>query len=122
LLSPALYREFFLENERYFCGRYKYTMMHLHPSSFHLLDDMLCNENLRAIEVNKDVGGPQMDQMLPFFRKILEKKRCLVIWGDLSEEEIRLVFDKLPLEGVFFNIISQNFETAKKINSFLNSQ
>ena len=120
LFSPALYREFLLENERYFCGKYPYTMMHLHPSSFHLLDDILDNENLRAIQINKDVGGPSIDQMLPQFRKVLEKKRCLVIWGVLDEEEIQLIFNNLPMEGVFFNILAADFETAGKINSFLN--
>jgi hypothetical protein len=121
LLSPELYREFFLENERYFCGKYKYTMMHLHPSSFHLLDDIMSNENLKALEVNKDVGGPSIKQMLPQFKKILEKKRGLVIWGDLIEEEIQLIFDNLPMEGVFFNILAPDFRTAEKVLACLNS-
>ena len=121
LLSPALYREFFLENERFFCGKYQYTLMHLHPSSFHLLDDILGNENLKAIEINKDVGGPSMDRMLPQFRKVLEKNRCLVIWGDLTEGEIQLIYDNLPLTGIFFNIIAKDFMSARKIQLFLNS-
>ena len=121
LLSPALYREFFLENERYFCGKYQYTLMHLHPASFHLLDDILCNENLKAVEINKDVGGPSIKQMLPQFRRVLEKKRRLVIWGDLIEDEILSVFDNLPLEGVFFHIVPPDFKSAERILSFLNS-
>ena len=121
LLSPELYREFFLGNERHFCGKYRYTMMHLHSSSFHLLDDILSNENLKALEINKDVGGSSINQMLPWFRKILEKKRCLVIWGDLAEEEIQLVFDNLPMEGVFFHILSPDLRTAERINLYLNS-
>ena len=121
LLSPELYREFLLENERYFCGKYQYTLMHLHPSSFHLLDDILCNENLKVLQVNKDVGGPSVNQMLPYFKKVLEKKRGLVVWGDLTEGEVQLVFDNLPLERVFFNFVLPNFESAKRIYSFLNS-
>jgi hypothetical protein len=121
LLSPALYREFLLENERRFCGRYPYTMMHLHPSSFHLLDDILSNENLKVLEINKDVGGPSVAQMLPQYRKVLEKKRGLVIWGDLTEEEIQFVFDNLELKGIFFNILLPDFDRAEKVNAFLNS-
>jgi hypothetical protein len=121
LLSPALYREFFLENETYFCGKYKYTMMHLHPSSFHLLDDILGNENLRAVEINKDAGGPSMLQMIPQFRKVLEKNRSLIIWGDLTEQDIWVVFDNLPPEGVFFNILLPDCKSAEKINMFLNA-
>ena len=119
LLSPVLYREFFLENERYFCGKYRYTMMHLHPSSFHLLDDILSNENLKAIEINKDVGGPSVEQMLPQFRKVLDKNRCVVIWGELSTEDVKCVLDNLPVQGVYFNILPPDFESAKKIAALL---
>jgi hypothetical protein len=122
LLSPDLYREFLLENEKRFCAKYRYTMMHLHPSSFHLLDDILSNEYLRAVEINKDAGGPSVAHMLPQYRKVLEKKRGLVIWGDLTEEEIRIVFDNLPPEGIFFNILLPDYNKAEKMNAFLKSQ
>jgi hypothetical protein len=95
-------------------------MVHLHPSSFHLLDDILSNENLKAVEINKDVGGPSMTQMLPQFRKVLEKKCKLVTWGDLTEEDIQVVFDNLPPEGIFFNILLPDLKSAKTINGFLN--
>ena len=119
LMTPALYREFFLENEKYVCGKYKYTMMHLHPSSFHLLDDILGNENLKAVEINMDVGGPTVEQMLPQYRKVLEKKRRLVVWGALSAEDVRCALDNLPHEGIYFNILPPDFESAKKIGKIL---
>jgi len=119
LMSPALYREFFLENERYLCGKYKYTMMHLHPSSFNLLDEILNNENLKAIEINKDVGGPSIEQMLPQYRKVLEKNRCLVIWGALDEEDVKCVLNNLPPRGVYFNILPPDIESAKRIGKVL---
>ena len=122
LLSPELYREFLLPNEIMLCGKYDYTMMHLHASSFHLLDDILDNENLRAIEINKDVGGPGIARMLPQFSKVQEKKKSLVIWGNLNEEEIRLIFNKLKPEGIFLNILLPEFDSALRINSFLKSE
>ncbi|MDR2435358.1 MAG: hypothetical protein LBD47_12450 [Treponema sp.] len=121
LLSPQLYREFLLENERRFCSEYNYTMMHLHPSAFHLLDDILSNKYLKAVEINKDVGGPGIRQMLPQFRQVLERK-CLVVWGDLTEEEVRILFDNLSSKGVFFNILLSDFARAEKISGFFNSR
>jgi hypothetical protein len=59
--------------------------------------------------------------MLPQFRKVLEKKRKLVIWGDLTEEDIQVVFDNLPPEGIFFNILLPDFKSAENISNFLNS-
>jgi hypothetical protein len=119
LLSPALYREFLLPNEIMMCGKYPYTMMHLHPSSFHLLDDILSNENLKAVEINKDVGGPGVAQMLEQYKKVLDKGRNLVVWGNLDEEEIQLVCDNVQLNGIFFNILLPEFEKAAKMNAFL---
>ncbi|MDR1574849.1 MAG: hypothetical protein LBS37_02480 [Treponema sp.] len=121
LLSPQLYREFLLKNERRFCSEYNYTMMHLHPSAFHLLDDILSNEYLKAVEINKDVGGPGIRQMLPRFRQVLERK-CLVIWGDLTGEEMRILFDNISLKGVFFNILLPDFAQAEKTSVFFNSR
>jgi len=128
LLSPGLYREFLLENEKYITSKYEYTLTHLHPSSFHLLDEMLGNEHLKAVEINKDVGGPSVEEMLPWYKKVLDKKRRLVVWGDLSREELKLVFDNLksssgsPPLGIYFVMVLPDRESAKKILSYLNSE
>ena len=119
LLSPALYRDFFLENETTVCAQYDYTLMHLHPSAFHLLDDILTNENLKAVEINKDVGGPSVAQMLSQFRKVRGKKKNLVIWGDLTEDEIQLIFNELEPEGIFLYILCPDFPRARYIKNFL---
>ena len=119
LLSPALYRDFFLENEKRICSQYDYTLIHLHPSAFHLLGDILENGNLKSIEINKDIGGPGIDKMLVRFRQVLDSGRNLVIWGDLTEDEIRLIFDKLETERIFLNIVLPDFDRAMRMNLFL---
>jgi hypothetical protein len=82
---------------------------------------MLTNERLRVIQINKDVGGPGVDAMLPEFRKVLEKGRNLVIWGDLTVDEIKIVYDNLPPEGIFFNLAEPDFAAAEKVCDYLNS-
>ena len=119
LLSPELHREFFLENEKKICEKYLYTMMHLHSASFHILDDVMCNENLKAIEINKDISGPDIVQMLDQFRKVLEKNFNLVICGHLTEEDIQFLYDKLDPRGIFFTIFLEDFQKAEKMNAFL---
>jgi hypothetical protein len=121
LLSPDLYREFLLENEKLMCANYDYTLVHLHPSSFYNLDNMLTNERLRVIQINKDVGGPSVEMMLPEFSKVLQTGRNLVIWGDLTVEEIKIVYDNLPPEGIFFNLAEPDYKTAEKVSGYLNS-
>ena len=119
LLSPDLYRSFLLGPERKICAPYDYTLVHLHPTSFYILDDLLTNERLRVVEINKDVGGPSIKDMLPAFRKVLDRKRNLLIWGDLLEDELKLIFDNLPNEGIFFNIVEPDVPTAERIVNFI---
>jgi hypothetical protein len=82
---------------------------------------MLSNERLRVIQINKDVGGPCVEAMLPEFRKTLEKGRNLVIWGDLTIEDIKIDYDNLPPEGIFFNLVEPDFAAAEKVSGYLNS-
>ena len=120
LLSPPLYRDFLLEPEKRICSGYKHTMVHMHPNSFFVLDDLLRNENLKVVEINKDVGGPGISEMLPVFKKVLDAKKSVMIWGDLAEDELKLVYDSLPNEGIFLNLIQEDFKTAKRVSDFLN--
>jgi hypothetical protein len=120
LLSPDLYKEFFLENEKRICSAYDYTLVHQHPSAFYNLDNLLLNEGLKVVEINKDAGGPDIRGMLPQFKKVLDKGRKLMVWGDLDEEEIKIVYDNLPPEGICFNLIEENFEKALRVSAYLN--
>lgn len=114
ILSPALYREFLAEPERRICSGRDYTAIHLHPASFFMLDELLAKDDLRAIEVNKDVGGPTIEEMLPFFKRIQENK-SLIIWGDLDERDLRVIKRELSPDGLFLNILVSTVEEAKRL-------
>lgn len=68
---------------------------------------MLEIEALNAIQINKDVGGPLVEEMFPVFQKV-QKKKNLVLWGDFTEEEIRLLSQNLPPEGVYIMVFSEH--------------
>jgi hypothetical protein len=114
IMSPALYREFLLEPERRICEGHDYTAIHLHPSSFFLLDELLANDWLKAVEVNKDVGGPSVLEMIPELKKITAKKN-LIFWGDFTPEELECVRKNLPKGRIFFNIIAPTMEEARHL-------
>lgn len=118
LCSPAIYREFFLPCDRKICRAYPYSAFHLHPASFFILNDLLEIAELKAIEINKDVGGPSVKDMILEFRRVLEKK-CLIVWGSLDEEDIEAIHKELPCRGIFLNIVTENVNRAKEINSFI---
>jgi hypothetical protein len=118
LFSPSLYREFLLEPDTILSNAYPYSAIHLHPASFFILDDLLSIDGLKAIEVNLDVGGPSMEEMLPYLQKILRKKP-LILWGALTEEDIRLVLQELPSRGLFLVLVAPTAKEAKHLMSIV---
>ncbi|HUX13992.1 MAG TPA: hypothetical protein VMW87_13255 [Spirochaetia bacterium] len=120
LLSPDLYREFFLPAARSICSAYEYTAVHLHSSSFHVLDDLLSLPELKSVEVNKDIGGPSIAEMMPVFEKVLQKK-ALIIWGDLTPEELAQIESRLPARGLFLHIVVPTMEEAAELNAHIQS-
>jgi len=111
LLSPDLFRTFLSPTSRRICEGFSYTAVHLHPASFFLLDEILANEKLTAVEVNKDVGGPSVEAMLPELEKILTRKN-LILWGDLTIQDLEVIKNNLPLRGLFFHILAPSMEEA----------
>ena len=114
IMSPALYREFLAEPEHRICAGRDYTAIHLHPASLFILDELLAKDDLRAIEVNKDVGGPSIEELMPSLLKI-QKTKSLILWGDLNEEDLRLIKKELSPNGLFLNIIVPSVEEAKHL-------
>ena len=113
IMSPEMYGEFLDGPARRICRGHEYTAIHLHPASFFILDHLLANEGLRAIQVNKDVGGPSVEEMLPYLKRISEQKN-LILWGDYSPAELDLLRKNLPARGLFFNCMMPTMDGAKE--------
>jgi hypothetical protein len=118
LLSPALYRDFFLGCAREICATAPYTAVHLHPASFFVLDDLLSLDGLLAVEVNKDVGGPGVAEMVPTLARIMERKR-LVLFGDFTAGELALLRRSLPVDGLALFVVAPTVEAARALNAVI---
>lgn len=114
IMSPDMYGEFLRQPERRICEGYDYTLIHLHPASFFMLDALLENDFLSAIQVNKDVGGPSVPEMLPAIEKIVQRKN-FVFWGDLTLEDVECLRDRLPAKGLFFFTTARDLDEAKRL-------
>jgi len=114
LLSPQIYADFLLAPNASVCEGYDYTAAHLHPASFFILDSLLQIDKLKAIQINKDVGGPSVAEMIPVFQKVLASKN-LIVFGDLDEAEIDCLCGELPSTGLFFDIYAPNVERAREL-------
>jgi DNA-binding FadR family transcriptional regulator len=111
LLSPQLYRQFFLGSARMILAGHEHTAVHLHPNCFFILDELLSLEGLKVVQVNKDISGPGIEEMLPVLAKIMQT-RGLILWGDLTVEDLELVKQNLPCRGLALNVVAPTREEA----------
>ncbi len=112
ILSPTLYRRFFLDSARMILAGHDHTAVHLHANSFFILDELLTLDDLRAIQVNKDIGGPGVEEMLPLLARIMQTRR-LILWGDLTVEDLDLIRRNLPCRGLALHVVAPTPEEAR---------
>lgn len=68
-------------------------------------------EPLKAIQINKDVGGPSISEMMPAFSEVLTRK-CLVIWGQLDPDEVAEIVAELSPRGLALHLVVETAEEA----------
>lgn len=123
LLSPAQYEEYLFETSCRYIEGYDYSMVHLHPASFFCLDQMLKIPNLSVIQINKDVGGPTVREMLPQFQKIIAcGKKVLIGMARLDRDDLDAVLDGLPRHSVALSMLANDVADAQEIMDYINSR
>ena len=105
VMSPALYSEFIQPVDRKVGGTFQYPFMHLHATSMIVIDQLLEVDEIKAFEVNHDVGGPAIEEMIPHMQKIQKAGKGLIIRGELTTEEARKVMDGLDPVGLFLHLM-----------------
>lgn len=119
LYSPALYREYLQPIDRDIAGRYGCCFMHLHSTSMFILDLILEIEELGCFEVNNDIAGPPMEDMLPYFQMIQSAGRSLLIRGSFSPDELRFLLDHLDPRGLYMFIMVETMEEIETLRPIL---
>lgn len=105
LWSPRFYRRHLQGREEQLSRSLPISGMHLHPSPLFMLDDLLAMPDLDVVEVNLDLNGPPLAQLIPHFQRILEAK-CLMVWGEFDEEGYRLMRDRLRTAGLGLQVMA----------------
>ena len=70
LYSPSMYRKYLQPIDRDIARRYPNCFMHLHSTSMFILDLILQIEELGCFEINNDIAGPPLVEMLPYFQMV----------------------------------------------------
>jgi hypothetical protein len=117
LFSPELYRALVQPVDRKLARDFACAFMHLHSTSLFLLDAFLEIEELRCFQVNRDVSGPPVAALIPFFQRIQRAERSLLVRGSFTPDELRLVAGALAPRGLFLNIMVRNEEEVEALRA-----
>ena len=116
--SPGLYRRLVQPVDRMLADAFDSSFMHLHSTSMFLLEAFLEIEELSCFQINNDAVGPPVADMVPYFQKVQEAGRSLLIRGAFTPDEVRLLMDSLDARGLFLNIMVKSMaeiETLRPI-------
>jgi len=116
LVSPSMYREFFLDELIAEIEYLDYSIYHLDgPEALQHLDILLEIPELNAIQW---VAGARSDRegigkWLPLYKKIQDKKKAIVVYPKV--EEIDLVMENLKPEGLLISMGCSSEEEAEAV-------
>jgi hypothetical protein len=119
VFSPHHYRRFVQPVDRMLAGHFDSSFIHLHSTSMFLLEAFLEIQEIKCFEINNDVCGPPLEQMVPHFQRVQKAKRPLLIRGSFNPQEMRLLLDSLEPRGLFFNIMVSSMREVESLRPLL---
>lgn len=103
LLSPDIYNEFVGPHVRRIFAACGHNIMHFHSTGGYTPIDQVLEMRPDAVELHRDYGGPSLRELLPQHKKILASAP-LLIWGQLSREDLEWAFSALPPQGLAIQV------------------
>jgi hypothetical protein len=116
--SPALYAEHLRREDARQASSFPFSVIHLHSSSLFLLEGILEIEPLKCIQINKDVGGADIGQMMPFFKRVRDRGKRLLIRGKLDRDDLELLRGELQPDGLYLQIVVESPAETKRFHEF----
>jgi len=113
LYSPGLYRRFVLPCDQRLCALTPYNLMHLHASCVHLLDVILANEGLGAVQMSMDEATP-IEQVLPAYQAIQRAGKPLVAKGRFTLDDIAVMKRSLSTAGLCVQPVVDTEQEARE--------
>ena len=117
--SPKHYRKLVQPVDQYLAKHFAGSFMHLHSTSMFILDAFLEIDGLQCFEINYEVGsgGPDIQGMVPYFQKVQEANRSLLVRGSFTPDELRVLVDSLDPRGLYVYIMVENMREVETLRS-----
>jgi hypothetical protein len=100
LFSTAVYREFFRECDRRIAAAFDYALIHTHSADYRLIPELLTIDELPAIQVILDPGGPSLATMIPILQQVQAEGKALLITHELAPPELEPLLAALSPQGL----------------------
>lgn len=113
ILSPELYRNFFMEYDQQIVDELDNCWMHVHSGGAYMIEEFVKLKGLRGIQIVNDApAGPSIKELLPLMKKVQEN-HCLIL-RKFNIEEIKNILGELSPAGLFIDTQCSSLEEAKK--------
>ena len=121
IYSPGMYIDLIQESDRFIASSFPLSIIHLHSSSLFIIDAFLEIGEIDAFQVNKDVGGMELHEMIPTLQKIQESNRSLVLRGSLTPDDLRLIEARLEPGGLLIQIVVDQSAETKELRELIDT-
>jgi hypothetical protein len=118
LFSPDLYVKLLQDEDRKQAAAFPYSLIHLHASSLHLIDRIADIRELGCIQINKDMGGTEIEREIPYFKAVQARGKSLLIRGKLTLQDLALMRKALSPRGLYLQIVVESPEEAESLEEF----
>ena len=119
LYSPQLYQKMLQKKDSALAESFANAFLHLHSTSMRLLECFLEISALRCFEINLDASGPSVIEMIPFFKKVQNAGKALLVRGSMSPVEADLLRDSLEARGLMLLILVRSISEVEKLRGRL---
>jgi hypothetical protein len=120
LLSPPLYREFFLPVDRYIAGEFPCLAFHLHNSALWAIEELVGVPEINVLELNlDDIGHSDVEGTFRGWKKI-QAHKPLVMWWSYEEgfwSLLKRVLEEFPSRGLAIQVVVKDAEEGKKVRA-----
>jgi len=105
--------------EERLCTQAEYNLLHTHASSLHLLEAILENRRLRALQISKDDGAATMEILLPGMLQARKKGKPVVVKGRFSIDDIDMMRSYLSPNGLCIQPVVDTVAEAREMMAYL---
>lgn len=119
LFSSEMYQEFLQPLDKKLAGITRYTLIHLHSSSLHLIENFLEVNTIRAFQITKDPNVESIDVMINALKKVQEFNKPLVVKGRFTKEDYSVLKNNLKPAGLCIQPVVKSKDEVTELLTLL---